>query len=101
MHLVQIILPLYANSGERLRRELFDDVKRELVQQFGGVTAYTRSPAEGIWDDGQGAQRDDVLLYEVMAASLDRDWWARYRKELASRFEQQDLVIRAMGVERL
>jgi hypothetical protein len=101
MHLVQIILPLYANSGERLRRELFDDVKRELVQQFGGVTAYTRSPAEGIWDDGRGAQRDDVLLYEVMAASLDRDWWARYRKELQSRFEQQDLVIRAMGVERL
>jgi hypothetical protein len=101
MHLVQIILPVYANSGERLPRELFDDVKWELVQQFGGVTAYTRSPAEGIWDVGGGAQKDEVLLYEVMAESLDRHWWARYRKDLESRFQQEDLVIRAMGAQRL
>ena len=85
MHLVQIILPLYANSGDKLPRDRFDAVKRELVAQFGGVTAYSRSPAEGLWEAGAGVTRDEVLLYEVMVDALDRAWWNGYRQLLESR----------------
>jgi hypothetical protein len=101
MHLVQIILPLYADGGEKLPRDHFDTVKRELVAQFGGITAYSRSPAEGLWDAGDGVTRDEVLLYEVMVDALDRTWWANYRRTLESRFVQQDIVIRAQAAERL
>jgi hypothetical protein len=30
--------------------------------------------------------RDDIVIYEVMADSLDRPWWANYRQGLERRF---------------
>jgi hypothetical protein len=101
MHLVQIILPLYDNAGQPFDAQLFREVRRVLLDRFGGVTAFTRAPAQGLWQDGAGVQRDDVLLYEVMAESLDRDWWAAYRAELEAKFRQQELVVRAHLIERL
>lgn len=43
----------------------------------------------------------EVLLYEVMVAELERDWWTAYRKELEGKFHQQEIVIRAHLIERL
>ena len=100
MHLVQIILPLYDNAGGALPPELFRAVRQQLLDRFGGVTAFTRAPAQGLWQDGARVQRDDVLLYEVMVESLDRDWWTAYRQQLEERFRQQELVVRAHRIER-
>lgn len=101
MHLVQIILPRYGSSGEPISADQFREVRQTLLDRFGGVTAFTRSPAQGLWQDGARVERDEVLLYEVMVTGLDRDWWAAYRKELEGKFQQQDLVIRAHIIERL
>lgn len=101
MHLVQIILPRYENSGVAIGADLFREVRQTLLDRFGGVTAFTRSPAQGLWQDGSRVERDEVLLYEVMVDELDRDWWAAYRKELEGKFHQQELVIRAHVIERL
>ena len=101
MHLIQLMLPLYDNAGVPIDAQLFRDVRQVLLERFGGVTAFTRAPAQGVWQDGSGVQRDDVLLYEVMAESLDREWWAAYRRELEGRFRQQELVVRAQAIERL
>ena len=49
MHLVRLLLPLYDNEGQRFPPRLLDGVFDELTHQFGGVTAYQRSPAEGAW----------------------------------------------------
>jgi hypothetical protein len=101
MHLVQILLPLYAADGERLPQELFVAVRAELVERFGGLTAYSRSPATGLWDEGGSVQRDDIVVYEVMVEQLDRAWWRKYREDLATRFRQQEMVVRAQRTERL
>jgi hypothetical protein len=101
MHLVQILLPLAAPDGTRLPQALFDAVRQELVDRFGGLTAYTRAPAKGLWEDGGGVERDDIVVYEVMADRLDRPWWAGYRAELCARFRQQELVVRAQATELL
>jgi hypothetical protein len=101
MHLVQIMLPLYDNDGEPIAAQLFREVKEQLVERFGGVTAFTRAPAQGLWDDGERVQRDDVLLYEVMVDALDRGWWTAWRQQLEAKFAQEELVIRAQRMERL
>lgn len=101
MHLVQLILPLYDNGGQAIDAQLFRQVRQTLLERFGGVTAFTRAPAQGLWQDGEGVQRDDVLLYEVMVDALDHEWWAAYRCELESSFRQQELVVRALPIERL
>lgn len=102
MHLVQLFLPLYDNDGAAFPRSLFDAVRSELTEVFGGVTAFVRSPALGAWEDGDGqVQRDEVVLLEVMAPNVDHGWWAGYRQDLERRFQQDEVLIRASAVERL
>ncbi len=102
MHLVQLLLPLYDRAGAHFPRAFYDDVAHELTEHFGGVTAYTRTPAIGFWEPEPGrTTRDDVVVYEVMVDALDPAWWARYRRALERRFAQDELVVRATEIRRL
>ena len=96
MYLVELLLPLSDNDGQAFGREAFERVRGELSKTFGGVTAFQRAPAEGVWKDESGeVNRDEVVIFEVMAKDLDRAWWAEYRRELERRFRQERLVVRA------
>src|SRR5688572_25812479 len=100
MHLVQILLPLFDKKGRGFPKAKYDAVAAELTEQFGGVTAFTRTPAEGRWkEDGEAASRDDIVVVEVMVESLDRDWWRRYRRGLERSFTQKSIVVRAEPIE--
>ena len=102
MHLLQLLLPVYDAGHAPFPRAMFDAVRSELAERFGGVTAYLRSPAVGLWEDEEGdCVRDDVLLLEVMVDALDREWWVAYRKELETRFAQDRILLRATAVELL
>ena len=102
MKLLQILLPLYDNGGEAYPKSMFDRIRSELTDAFGGVTAFLRSPAVGLWEDESGeVQRDDVILFEIMTDDLDRNWWQRYRHDLQNRFGQQSILVRATDVEML
>ncbi len=102
MHLVQILLPLFDNEGEAIPQLQFRRVSQELADRFGGLTAFTRAPAEGRWK-GSAAQtsHDEIVVFEVMIEDLDRAWWAEYRRELERRFRQEEIVIRAQEIEQL
>ena len=102
MYLVQLLLPIYDNEGQAFGKAMFDRVRDEMTERFGGVTAYRRSPAEGLWKEDEGkVARDDVVIYEVMTGELDRAGWKRYAQELAARFRQEEMMVRAISVERL
>ena len=97
MHLIQILLPLQDNDGAHFPREAFGDVRDTLIEHFGGLTAYTRTPADGVWkaSDAEPPARDEIVIYEVMTAALDHEWWKRFRQKLEVVFRQESLVIRA------
>ncbi|TMJ04075.1 MAG: hypothetical protein E6G97_07735 [Alphaproteobacteria bacterium] len=95
MQLIQILLPLYDNSGEPLPAELFSEVRQQLADRFGGLTTYSRAPAQGLWKDDGETHHDDIVVFEVMAARLDAAWWGEYRRNLEARFRQREIVIRA------
>ena len=99
--LVEIFLPLADNDGRRFDHAAFAAVREELVERFGGLTAFTRSPAEGVWDEGEGRDHDQIVIFEVMTDTLDRAWWRTYREALERRFRQDEIVVRAREVERL
>ena len=101
MHLVQLLLPLRDDSGRPFDAAHYAAVRGELAGRFGGLTAYTRAPAEGVWQGPDGRARDDVVVYEVMADQLDRNWWRGLRAALERRFAQDEIVVRAHPVERL
>lgn len=102
IHLVQLLLPLYDNDGRAFPPAHYATVRKTLTEQFSGLTAYTRAPAQGLWTESDGPpKRDDIVVYEVMTDALDRAWWAEFRRSLEQRFAQDELVIRALNAERL
>lgn len=101
MRLIQILLPVRDNGGVPFGRHLHDAVRRELTDAFGGVTAYTRAPAAGLWDEGSEVVQDDIVIYEVMTDALDDDWWRDYRASLERRFHQDEVVVRALPMQRV
>ena len=102
MHLVQILLPVTDNNGEGFPPGHFEAVREVLTAHFGGLTAYTRAPAEGLWRSGsEKTSRDDIVVLEVMAEVIDRDWWSAYKRELEARFRQRELIVRAQEIELL
>jgi hypothetical protein len=96
-YLVQILLPLYDNEGHAFGAHEYVQLRSELADRFGGVTAYTRAPARGVWKDDAGeTSRDDIVIFEVMTETLDRAWWTEFRHELERRFRQESLIVRAL-----
>jgi len=93
-YLVQILLPVATRDGQPIESRPFEIVKEDLTQRFGGVTTYTRSPAEGRWR-GDRTHIEDVVVFEVLCNDLDRHWWNAYRQRLEGDFRQQSVLIRA------
>ncbi len=90
---------MYDNAGVPLPRELYARVREELTGKYGGLTAFSRAPAEGLWQEGSGTKRDDIVVLEVMADQLDRVWWQGYRRDLERAFRQEAIVVRAQELD--
>jgi hypothetical protein len=101
VHLIEILLPVRDNDGNRFSDSTFAGVRKLLTERFGGVTAFMRAPAHGTNESNGTVQQDDVVIFQVMAEALESDWWARYRRELENIFAQDEIVIRAMPIIRL
>ena len=98
MHVVQILLPLADNQGQLFSDSLLRQVREELVTRFGGLTAYGRAPAQGVWAHEGARHRDDIVVVEVMVETLDAGWWTGFRKDLEQRLSQERLVVRAFQI---
>lgn len=67
---------------------------------FGGLTAFTRSPALGRWEvTPDEVVQDEIAVFEVMANELNRKWWGEYRRQLETLFQQQRIIIRVHEIE--
>lgn len=100
-HIVQILLPLRRPRGEAQPGERFKATREELVERCGGVTIYSQAPAEGLWDDGEEVVIDPVVVFEAMDPAFSRNWWAVYKRRLAERFEQDEIMLRAIPAVRI
>jgi hypothetical protein len=97
--LIQILLPTKTADASRGEARVVR-TRAELVERFGGITAYTQTPAHGEWTSIEGNRvTDTVVMVEVLAAVFDRVWWRGYATTLAHRFDQEAIHIRALHVE--
>jgi hypothetical protein len=101
MHLIQLLLPLRDNAGQPYEDHVFRSINAVLVETFGGVTAFSRAPAKGTWLNADHEERDDVIVVEVMAEHLDREWWQSVREGLEADMGQAEIVVRCHAIERL
>jgi hypothetical protein len=101
MHLIEILLPLGDDTGNAFPAAQYEGLSQRLTERFGGVTSFARSPAQGSWRSGDATEHDDIIVLEVMAEDLDREWWTNLRNDLMREFRQDDIVIRSHEIERL
>jgi hypothetical protein len=81
-HLVQILLPKEAGTGQPIAKDWFDDFLKELSDQFGGVTSFLRAPGQDLWQSGSGTEKDSIAVVEVMVDRLDPAFWRSLRKRV-------------------
>jgi hypothetical protein len=101
MHLVQILLPLSDMQGQTFPSGKFDRLAQKLTEKFGGVTTFTRTPAEGRWKNGASTELDDIAVIEIMTETIDRGWWADLRTHLEQEFAQTEILIRCHETQQL
>jgi hypothetical protein len=103
LYLIQVLIPVRHKNGSRVPADEFVRLRRLLVETFGGLTEFSRSPARGLWkpDPKDVAEKDDIVVFEVMTETLDRTWWALIRQALEARLGQEMIVIRSQAIELL
>jgi hypothetical protein len=101
LRLLEIFLPLAFNDGQPVPEAIFELLKEELSAKFGGVTAYARSPADGLWRKGGSTERDQLVIFEVMTDKVDKEWWSDFRRRVEELFRQNEILIRSSHVARI
>jgi hypothetical protein len=100
MQQIQILLPLYNNEKKPFPTAIFNRIRQELTKKFGGITTFSRAPATGLWKENEDKTvKDEIIIYEVMAETLDRNWWGSYKKKLEEIFRQDEILIRAWEIQ--
>ena len=96
-HLIQVLLPVTDNEGRPFGSQIWEELKAALIEQFGGVTGYTRAPAEGVWAPAKGErEHDNIFIVEVIADDLNREWWKGLRRQLEATLHQEQIIVRAL-----
>lgn len=101
MHIIEILLPVQDNVGGILPPFFHNSIREVLVGKFGGITAYTQAPAQGVWANNGEKVREPIIVLEVMTDNLDERWWAAFRKQLEEMLQQEEVVIRSHEAKRL
>ena len=96
MVLVEILLPVTDRTREELQR-----LTKLMTERFGGVTAFTRSPGEGLWQDQGRTIGDQIIVLGVMCETLDAAWWAELRREIERRLDQDEIIVRSHPIQRV
>lgn len=94
MRLIQLLVPLNDNDNNRFPKEVFIGIKEQLLDKFKGVTAFSQSPAEGLWNDGTDVQKDQIILYEIMTEDINKEWWESFVRDLEHNLKQEKILLR-------
>lgn len=95
--LIQVFLPLYQKNGKPFPQKYFTTVKKQLTDQFKGLSIYSNAPADGYWEnESDSLEKDQVLVYEVMATAVDVEFWQKYKATLEKQFKQDTIVVRCL-----
>jgi hypothetical protein len=99
MHIIQILLPLQDNNGDSYPTDYYTQLAAELTDKYGGLTAYTRSPATGLWKEAPNKTvKDDIVIFEVMAENFNEGVLKLLKEGLEKKFAQREILIRGFEI---
>jgi len=100
--LIQIFLPVRDEDGKDFSKRLWKNLNDKLTKTFGGLTIYSRAPATGLWNDGEGNRvKDEMIVYEVLTDIIDESYWKSLKDELQRKLRQEEILILVSDINRL
>lgn len=94
MNVIEVFLPLDTGPDLPISLEAIEGLVAGLADRFGGATAFTREPADGLWKTRTSMQRDRIIIVEVVVDEVDQDFWQAYKRRLEQEFAQDEVMIR-------
>lgn len=90
----ELYLPLHYNDGRPIDPDKLKNLKRRLVDEFGGLTHF-RQENEGLWKIGEHTFRDRVEIVRVLASNetAAQTYFLQLKSDLAKEWNQQDFLI--------
>jgi hypothetical protein len=96
----EILLPLTHNDSRPVDTDLFEQVREELVNLFGGMS-FQPNIVRGIWVH-EGSRFEDELFRHVVDVEdtpENRQFFVDYKGTLRERFEQIEIYIVSYPVD--
>ena len=89
-----IYVPLSNNDGTPIEPQKLRDLKKRLVDQFGGLTHFPQEN-EGLWKMGAFTFRDKIVILRVLASDpLEaQTFFADLKREMQQSWAQEDVLI--------
>ena len=90
----ELYLPLHYNDGRPIDPDKLKNLKKRLVDEFGGLT-HLRQEHEGIWRIGEHTFRDRIEIVRVLANDdkAAQDYFIELKRDLQRDWGQQDFLI--------
>jgi hypothetical protein len=90
----ELYLPLHHNDGRPIDPDKLRDLKKRLVDEFGGLTHFQQEN-EGLWKIGEHTFRDRIEILRVLASDevSAQEYFARLKADLRRELDQQDFLI--------
>ena len=90
----ELYLPLHHNDGRPIDPEKLKNLKKRLVDEFGGLTHF-RQENEGLWKIGDHTFRDRIEIVRVLASdeAAAQSYFVRLKEDLTREWGQQDFLI--------
>lgn len=96
----EMLLPLRFNDGKAVPDELIADTLLELEDRFGAVSCESQT-THGHWRHSGESYRDELvrLYVDVPDLAENRDYFAQFKDELKTRFQQLEIWMTTYPVE--
>ena len=90
----ELYVPLHHNDGRPIDPQKLKDLKKRLVDEFGGLT-HLRQEHEGLWKIGEHTFRDRIEIVRVLASNdaAAQKYFAQLKADLNRDWGQQDFLI--------
>lgn len=94
-----LYVPLYDNNGTPIDPQQLQDLKKRLVEHFGGLTHFPQEN-EGLWKVGRFTFRDKIVILRVLASDplQAQTFFADLKREMQQSWAQEDVLIVARDV---
>jgi hypothetical protein len=96
----ELYIPLFYNEGPEVEPHKISELKKRLVQRFGGLTHFPQEN-EGLWKVGPFTYRDKIIILRVLAPAEEdtSDFFSDLKTHIKKEWSQDQVLIVSRAVQ--